>query len=91
MDTIIDLLDDAVAKHGKRPALVIKPGFRTRKWTYANIGDQVPRVAGALRRAGVEPGDRVLIWAVNRPEWGIAFLGIQWAGAVAVPVDVRST
>jgi len=91
MDTIIDLLDGAVAKHGKRPALVIKPGFRTRKWTYANIGDQVPRVAGALRRAGVEPGDRVLIWAVNRPEWGIAFLGIQWAGAVAVPVDVRST
>jgi long-chain acyl-CoA synthetase len=91
MDTIIDLLDGAVAKHGKRPALVIKPGFRTRKWTYADIGAQVPRVAGALCRAGVEPGDRVLIWAVNRPEWGIAFLGIQWAGAVAVPVDVRST
>ena len=75
MDTILDLLDRAVADHGHRPALIIKPGFRTRIWTYADIGDQVPRVAQVLRGAGVEPGDRVLIWAVNRPEWGIAFLG----------------
>ena len=39
----------------------------------------------------MQPGDRVLIWAVNRPEWGIAFLGALWAEAVPVPVDVRST
>ena len=81
----------AVAKHRDLPALIIKPGFRTRIWTYADIGDLVPRVAEVLRAAGVQPGDRVLIWAVNRPEWGIAFLGALWAGAVAVPVDVRTT
>ena len=91
MDTIIDLLDRAVAEHGPRPALIIKPGFRTRIWTYADIGHQVPRVAQVLRGAGVQPGDRVLIWAVNRPEWAIAFLGALWAEAVPVPVDVRST
>jgi len=91
MHTIIQLLDQAVAKHGRRPALIIKPGFRTRIWTYADIGDQVPRVAQVLRGTGVEPGDRVMIWAVNRPEWGIAFLGALWAEAVPVPVDVRST
>jgi acyl-coenzyme A synthetase/AMP-(fatty) acid ligase len=49
MDTIIDLLDRAVADHGRRPALIIKPGFRTRIWTYADIGDLVPRVAQVLR------------------------------------------
>ena len=91
MDTIFDLLDRALADHRQRPALIIKPGFRTRIWTYADIGDQVPRVAQVLRGAGVQPGDRVLIWAVNRPEWGIAFLGALWAEAVPVPVDVRST
>jgi long-chain acyl-CoA synthetase len=91
MDTIIDLLERAVADHGRRPALFIKPGFRTRIWTYADIGDLVPRVAQVLRGAGVLPGDRVLFWAVNRPEWGIAFLGALWAEAVPVPVDVRST
>jgi long-chain acyl-CoA synthetase len=90
-ETIVELLEQAVARHGPRPALVIKPGFRTRIWTYAEIGDLVPRVAGVLRSSGVEPGDRVLIWAVNRPEWGISFLGVLWAGAIAVPADVRTT
>ena len=91
MDTIIELMDEAVAKHRDLPALIIKPGFRTRIWTYADIGNLVPRVAGVLRTAGVEPGDRVLVWAVNRPEWGISFLGLLWAGAVVVPADVRTT
>ena len=91
MDTIIELMDEAVAKHRDLPALIIKPGFRTRIWTYADIGKLVPRVAGVLRAAGVEPGDRVLMWAVNRPEWGISFLGLLWAGAVVVPADVRTT
>jgi hypothetical protein len=42
VDTIIDLLEQAVAKHGQRQVLIIKPGFRTRIWSYKGIGDQVP-------------------------------------------------
>jgi long-chain acyl-CoA synthetase len=91
VNTIIELLEQAVATHSQRPALVIRPGFRTRIWTYNDIGYLVPRVASVLRASGVEPGDRVLIWAVNRPEWGISFLGLLWAGAVVVPADVRTT
>ncbi|HEX2221344.1 MAG TPA: class I adenylate-forming enzyme family protein, partial [Candidatus Limnocylindria bacterium] len=91
METLIDLLDRSAERYGDRPALVIKPGFRTRVWRYGDIAELVPRVAGVLRRAGVEPGDRVLIWAVNRPEWGIAFLGVAYAGGVSVPLDVRTT
>ena len=91
MDTLIELTETAVAQHGRSTALLIKPGFRTRTWSYADIGDQVPRIASVLRRQGVEPGDRVLIWAVNRPEWALAFLGLLWAEGIAVPVDVRST
>ena len=91
VETILELIDAAVARHGARPALQIRPGFRTRCWTYADIGEVVPRVASVLASAGVEPGDRVLMWAVNRPEWGLAFLGALWAGAVPVPIDVRST
>ena len=51
----------------------------------------VPRVARVLFEAGLGPGDRAIIWAVNRPEWGLAFLGIAHLGAVAVPLDVRHT
>ena len=91
MDTIIELVEQAVAKHGDLRALVIKPGFRTRIWTYEDIGQQVPRVAHRLRDAGIQPGDRVIVWAVNRPEWSISFLGALWAGAVVVPLDYRTT
>ena len=91
MDTIIELAEQAAMTHGNRRALVIKPGFRTRIWTYADIGEQVPRVAHLLRGAGVQPGDRIIIWAVNRPEWSISFLGALWAGAVVVPLDYRTT
>ena len=40
--------------------------------------------------AGIRRGDRVLIWGVNRPEYGIAFLAALHAGAVLVPLDVNS-
>ena len=70
---------------------MIKPGFRTRVWRYRDIGHQVPRIARALVDAGATRGDRVAIWAVNRPEWGLGFLAAAHAGLVAVPLDVRST
>jgi len=50
----------------------------------------VPRAARVLADAGVRKGDRVLIWGVNRPEYGIAFLAALHAGAVLVPIDVNS-
>jgi long-chain acyl-CoA synthetase len=50
----------------------------------------VPRVARVLADQGLEAGDRVLIWGVNRPEWSIGFFGALFAGLVLVPLDVRS-
>jgi long-chain acyl-CoA synthetase len=91
VETLPDLVTHVARLHGDLPALRIKPAFRTRTWTYAEMGRLVPRVATLLRGAGVEPGDRVMIWAVPRPEWGIASLGVQWAQGISVPVDVRTT
>jgi long-chain acyl-CoA synthetase len=47
-------------------------------------------VARVLSEHGLERGDRVLIWGVNRPEWSIGFFGATFAGLVLVPLDVRS-
>ena len=33
-DTVVDLLAEAAARHDRRPALLIKPAFRTRRWRY---------------------------------------------------------
>ncbi len=90
-DTVVDLLAEAARQYDRRPALLIKPAFRTRRWRYRDLAHLAPRVARVIADAGIAPGDRVVIWAVNRPEWGIAFLGAVHAGAVLVPLDFRST
>jgi long-chain acyl-CoA synthetase len=57
--------------------------------TYAQLWDRAGRVAGGLRSAGVERGDRAAIRLPNGADWVLAFWGIQLAGAVAVPVNTR--
>ncbi len=89
MDTLIDLVNERARHFDRRPALLIRPSFRTRTWRFRDLGDVVPRAARVLADAGVRPGDRVIVWAVNRPEWGIGFLAVAHAGAVSVPLDVR--
>jgi long-chain acyl-CoA synthetase len=89
-DTLLGVVQDAAARYGTRPALLIKPGFRTRIWSYRDLADLAPRVARVLVDQGLQRGDRVLIWGVNRPEWAIGLLGALFAGLVLVPLDVRS-
>jgi long-chain acyl-CoA synthetase len=91
MDTLVDLVTTGAQRFDRRPALLIRPFFRTRTWRYRDLASIVPRAARVLRDAGVGEGDRVIIWAVNRPEWGIAFFAIAHLGAVSVPLDVRHT
>ncbi len=91
METLVDLVRSGGERFAERPALIIRPSFRTRTFTHGDLADAVPRVARVLSEAGLGPGDRAIIWAVNRPEWGLAFLGVAHLGAVAVPLDVRHT
>jgi len=91
VDTLIELVRDGGDRFGQRPALIIRPSFRTRIMTHGDLAEAVPRAARVLMEAGLGPGDRAIIWAVNRPEWGLAFLAVAHAGGVAVPIDVRHT
>src|SRR4051794_16275916 len=72
-----------IAEKGRRfgdaPALTIKPGFRTRVTTYRELDVLARRIARELHRRGVRPGDRVLLWAPNSPEWVAAFFGCHKA------------
>ena len=55
--------------------------------SYRQLRERVARAAGAWRRLGVRPGDRVAIKLPDGIDWVVAFLGAIWAGAVAVPVN----
>src|SRR5215472_16427963 len=53
--------------------------------TYAQLADEVMKIAGALRQHGVKPGDGVLIRLLNRPHFITTFLAVLRIGAVALP------
>jgi long-chain acyl-CoA synthetase len=55
--------------------------------SYAEFDAAAARVATLLERAGVEPGDRVGLMLPNTPAFAIAFYGIIYRGAVAVPMN----
>ena len=57
--------------------------------TYAELVEQSRQFGGSLVASGIEPGDRVAIWAHNCAEWIVAALGLFSVGAVLVPVNTR--
>ncbi len=57
--------------------------------TFPQLRDAIVDAARAHIAAGVEPGDRVAIWAPNIAEWVIAGLGAVVAGGVLVPLNTR--
>jgi long-chain acyl-CoA synthetase len=59
--------------------------------TSREIHERSARVAGGLRRAGVEPGDRVVVLMMNTPEVFISYRAIWRAGAVVTPVIFLQT
>ncbi|MFD8572139.1 FadD3 family acyl-CoA ligase [Streptomyces sp. NPDC059639] len=83
--TIPGLIRDAVARYAGREAVV---DGRTRI-TYAELGERVERAAAACMASGVEPGDRVALWAPNTLDWIVSALGAVSAGAVLVPLNTR--
>ena len=78
--TVLDLWDDAVRHHGDRPAV----DFLGRVSTYAEVDEEVRRVAGGLHALGVRPGDNVALVMPNCPQNVIAFFAVLRLGAAVV-------
>lgn len=86
--SLIALLENAAKRN---PEAVAVAEIGGRRLTYGELHARCAAVAGGLREAGVGRGDRVAIRLPNSLEWVLAFFGIQLAGAVAVPVNMRFT
>jgi long-chain acyl-CoA synthetase len=89
------MLEELLRVHADRmpKAIAIRayPNDGGREWTNEQIWTLSCKAAARLRSSGVNPGDRVVLYAENSPEWILAYLGIYLAGAVAVPLDVQYT
>ncbi len=88
-DTLIDFFRDLSLARGD--FLVHDDGFRTRTYTYRDVGRAARGFAARLHAAGLRKGDKVVVWSENRPEWVVAFWSCLLVGVVVVPIDYRSS
>jgi len=77
--------DRAARRWGPREALC----FKERRWTFAELAAEVDRVARGLIALGVEPGERVGLWMLNRSEWIATAFAVMKIGAVLLPINTR--
>jgi len=57
--------------------------------SFNELSSQGLDAARAFMAAGIEPGDRVGVWAPNIYEWIVAAIGIQMAGGILVTMNTR--
>jgi acyl-CoA synthetase (AMP-forming)/AMP-acid ligase II len=85
VSSIPTALDAAASAHPDREAVV--EGHR--RITFGALHGQATDIARALIASGVEPGDRVAMWAPNSARWIAASFGVYAAGGVLVPFNTR--
>src|SRR6266536_1622545 len=88
-DTLLDFFDDLTRASGY--FLVYNDGFRTRQWTYEEVGRAARAFAARLQAEGYSRDDKILFWGENRPEWIVAFWGAVLSGIPVVPIDYRTS
>lgn len=87
--TIGNLVDDAAERRGPADAIVDLSVVPEERISFEELAERSHAVARGLIAVGIEPGDRVAIWAPNIWEWVVALLGAQTAGAALVPLNTR--
>lgn len=81
--TFPELYDYTVSRFGNRDALSFageeaKSYYQTRK--------EIASVTAFLEKNGISKGDRVAVLSTNMPNWAVAYFGITFMGAIAVPI-----
>ncbi|MEZ0603761.1 FadD3 family acyl-CoA ligase [Paraburkholderia sp. IW21] len=79
------LIARAAARYGTRIAIETAQG----NLSYAQLDAARIEAARALMSCGIQPGERVAIWAPNVAAWIVAALAIHSAGAALVPINTR--
>ncbi|MGO9121703.1 MAG: long-chain-fatty-acid--CoA ligase [Desulfomonilaceae bacterium] len=83
--TPVRFLDRAITLFGSKTAVVCQG----RRWTYSKLGERVNRLANALVRLGIQPGDRVAFLGYNSHQLLECYYGIPRMGAVLLPLNIR--
>jgi fatty-acyl-CoA synthase len=89
----IPLLGETIGEHfcraalrwPQREALVVR--HQNVRWNYAELKQRVDDLAAGLLALGLQPGDRIGIWAPNCVEWVLTQFASARAGLILVTVN----
>jgi fatty-acyl-CoA synthase len=85
--TLGQMLDETVARHPDREALVYVD--RNYRMTWRQLAEQTDRLARGLMAMGVQKGEKVAIWATNVPDWVLLMFATAKIGAVLLTVNTQ--
>ncbi|VBB41327.1 putative long-chain-fatty-acid--CoA ligase [uncultured Desulfatiglans sp.] len=82
-ELVYSSFDRACERWPERTAVI----YLGQRFSYRRMRELIDRFAAALHAHGVRPGERIMIYLPNLPQFLIAYFGAQVAGAVPVPVS----
>jgi len=82
--TVGDLLTRLARAIPQHEALVYAGGPR---YTFDTLEREARTIARGLMALGVEPGERVVVWATNVPEWIVLQFALAKIGAILVTAN----
>ncbi|MBX9730230.1 MAG: AMP-binding protein, partial [Sphingomonas sp.] len=71
---LVTMFFKRAAEKGDKPFLWHKQDGRWVSRSWREAAEQVASLAAGLKAIGIQPGDRVMLVAENRPEWCISDL-----------------
>jgi fatty-acyl-CoA synthase len=86
--TIVDHLETTAKRYPQKTAI----HYYGASYSYKQLWEQVNALAGYLQqKLSVQPGDRVLLYMQNSPQFIISYYAILRAEAIVVPINPMNT
>ena len=79
---IVEVFDKIAYRQGQKSAVI----YLGTRYSYAKLREFSARLARGLADIGIRPGERTIIYLPNSIQWVVAWLGIQRAGSICVPI-----
>lgn len=91
MLTLTEKLETIAAEYQNHIIMRAQQGDTYTHHTYTDFLIRAKNAANYFIANDIKPCDKIAIVLENRPEWGMAYFGILFAGAIAVPLDPQAS
>ena len=89
---VYDVIDIIAAEEPQRRAMIhVGPHGETREFDFAWFAENSARLAHALKKQGVQKGDRIMLVLYRSVEFWITMLALHRIGAIAIPGPAQLT